>query len=75
MLTSYDLGGDDGDRQAENGALLWLARRVLQEDGRVTQQDVRRRHGVVRQHRDERSRVVGACLAYRSMEWAGGRWP
>ncbi len=39
MLTSYDLGGDDGDRQAENGALLWFARRVLQEDGRVTQQD------------------------------------
>ena len=54
MLTSYDLGGDDGDGQAEDGALLWCACRVLQEDGRVTEQDLRRPHGVVRQHRDGR---------------------
>ncbi len=40
VLISYDLGCDDGDGQAEDGALLWLAAlRVLQEDGRVTQQN------------------------------------
>ena len=36
----------------------------------VTQPEVRRRHGVLRQQRDGQSRVVGACRVHRRVEWA-----